>query len=353
MCNIWKYPTDIAHEIKPEVAALMPGGLRRINLTGGEPMLRDDIEEIVGILYKKCHVLEISTNGYYTDKLVSIAEKFPRVMIRISLEGLPALNDKLRGTRNGFDHALRSMLELKKTKATNIGFSVVICDKNVTDLVNLYDLAVGLDVEFAQSTMHNSWYFHKDDNEVNDKEIVLEEMRRFMASLLSSKRRSMKLRVKDWLRAFFNLRLYNYIKTGVSKQNVCTAGSDLFFVDPYGNVTPCNGSDEEWIMGNLKDNTFEQIWNSARAQEIRQNVNACTKDCAFIGTARFAMLMNPWEPIGWIAKNKIRIWQGRALDFESETGSPASDGITDLPVINRNTPKLNNTVNSGRKLIIK
>jgi len=270
MCNIWKYPTDIEQEIKPEIAALMPGGLRRINLTGGEPMLRDDIEELMGILYKKCHVVEISTNGFYTEKLVSIAEKFPRVMIRISLEGLPVLNDKLRGTRDGFDHALRSILELKKTKAKNIGFSVVICDRNVKDLVNLYDLAVGLNVEFAQSTMHNSWYFHKSDNAVNDKQIVLDELERFIGSLLSSKRRSMKLRVKDWLRAFFNLRLYNYIKTGVSQQGVCTAGSDLFFVDPFGNVTPCNGSDEEWIMGNLKYNTFEQIWNSPRAEEIRK-----------------------------------------------------------------------------------
>ena len=142
--------------------------------------IRDDIEELVGIIYKKCRLVEISTNGFYTDKLVKIAEKFPDVMIRISLEGLPALNDRLRGTKNGFDHALRSIMELKKTKIKDIGFSVVICDKNIKDLVNLYNLAVCLDVEFAQSTMHNSWYFHKTDNEIIDREIVAGEMERFL-----------------------------------------------------------------------------------------------------------------------------------------------------------------------------
>jgi MoaA/NifB/PqqE/SkfB family radical SAM enzyme len=242
---------------------------------------------------------------------------------------------------------------LKKTRARNIGFSVVICDRNVTDLVNLYDLAVDLNVEFAQSTMHNSWYFHKSDNFVKNRQIVLNEMESFIASLLSSRRDSIKLRLKDWLRAFFNLRLYNYIKTGVSRQGVCTAGSDLFFVDPHANVTPCNGSDEEWIMGNLKNNTFEQIWNSRRAEVIRKQVKDCTKDCAFIGTARFAMLMNPWEPIGWIIKNKFRIWQGKSPDFGNQIEEQFPDKISELPVFVRNRMRLDNIKSHSRKLTIK
>ena len=44
------------------------------------------------------------------------------------------LNDSKRGTTNGFDHALRTMLELKKTKCKNIGFSVVISPDNYKDL---------------------------------------------------------------------------------------------------------------------------------------------------------------------------------------------------------------------------
>lgn len=307
MCNIWKFPSQANNEIKLETLKKLPDGLGRINLTGGEPMLRQDIDEMVDILYRKCRLVEISTNGYFTDKLVRLAEKYPRLMIRISLEGLPALNDRLRGTRNGFDHALRSIMELKRTKLKDIGFSIVISDENICDLINLYQLSVGLNVEFAQSTMHNSWYFHKFDNAIENKKLVLDELSRFIGILLDSKRDSIRLRIKDWLRAYFNFRIYNYVKYGQSLQRICTAGTDLFFVDPDSNVMPCNGSDEKWIMGNLSQNTFDNIWNSARAAAIRKQVAACRKDCAFIGTARFEMLRNPFRPISWILSNKIRL----------------------------------------------
>ncbi len=339
MCNIWKYPTKTKDEITADIVAKLPEGLGRINLTGGEPMLRDDAEELVGILYNKCRKVEISTNGYFTDKLVRIAEKYPNVMIRVSLEGLPALNDHLRGTRDGFDHALRTMLELKKTKIKDIGFSVVICDKNIKDLVSLYDLAVGLDVEFAQSTMHNSWYFHKYDNEIEDRQIVAREMERFIASLLTSKRSSLKMRVKDWLRAFFNYRIYNHAQSGRSSQASCTAGSDLFFLDPQGNISPCNGSDDEWIMGNLKDSTFEEIWNGEQAQKIRQQVRNCSKDCAFIGTARFDMLRNPGRTIKWIAKNKLRLMRGKPLCIEHPDFGPDYTDVENLPVVKKREQK--------------
>lgn len=317
MCNIWRHPTEIENEISPEIIAKLPDGLGRINLTGGEPMMRDDIEELIGILYNKCAILEISTNGYYTDRLVSIARKFPRLMIRISLEGLPAINDRLRGTKNGFDHALRSILELKKTKVKNVGFSVVICDKNVSDLVNLYDLAVDLNIEFAQSTLHNSWYFHKDDNRNHDKEIVLREMERFIRGLLTSRRNSLRLKLKDWMRAYFNLSIYHYIKSGVSYQKSCAAGSDLFFLDPEGNITACNGSDRKWIMGNLRHQSFSEIWNSEQAENIRNLVKSCRKGCAFIGTARFDMRRNPIAPFAWIIKNKIYLIRKKPLDLNN------------------------------------
>lgn len=48
----------------------------------------------------------------------------------------------------------------------------------------------------------------------------------------------------------------------------CEVGTDVFFLDPYGNVMPCNGSDEPMIMGNLNEKTFDEIWNSQRADEI-------------------------------------------------------------------------------------
>lgn len=76
--------------------------------------------------------LVISTNGYFTDRIIRAAEKFGnKIGFRISIEGLPAANDELRGIKNGFDHGLRTILRLKEMGVKDIGFGSVI-SHNVT-----------------------------------------------------------------------------------------------------------------------------------------------------------------------------------------------------------------------------
>lgn len=316
MCNIWQHQTDSSEELPAEYYRKVPDGLGRLNITGGEPMLRDDIEDIVEILYPKAKVIEISTNGFYTERILSIAHRFPNVMFRVSLEGLPALNDRLRGTKDGFDHALRTMLGLIDSPAKDIGFSVVICDKNAEDLVTLYRLCVALDVEFGNSVMHNSWYFHKEDNAIRELDVALDKEREFIRALLTSRRSTVRMRIKDYLRAYFNLNILNHLEEKPNIMSGCTAGTDLFFVDPWGNVSPCNGSSDEWVMGNLRDKSFEEIWSSAEAEAARQCVASCDRSCAFIGTARFDMLRHPLKPLLWIADSKARLARGQDIRYE-------------------------------------
>ena len=42
----------------------IPDGLKFINITGGEPFLRDDLEDIIEIALKKTERVVISSNGY-------------------------------------------------------------------------------------------------------------------------------------------------------------------------------------------------------------------------------------------------------------------------------------------------
>lgn len=315
MCNIWQHPTSAAEEIDASFYAKLPDGLR-INITGGEATLRKDIDEIFATLYPKSSLLELSTNGYNTETIVGLARKYPKILIRVSVEGLPKVNDTKRGLNNGFDHALRTMLELKKTPCKNIGFSVVISPDNYRDLVSLYELCVALDVELGNSTVHNSWYFHKHDNEIESVD-ALREHERFVKALLTSKRRSIKGRLKDYGRAYFNRSIHRRLRGDVpGYRPPCGALSDFFFVDPHGNVSPCNGSADEWIIGNIKDDELSDILKSERAREAMEKVKSCTRNCAFIVTERHDMVRRPWIPILWILKNKWRIMRGKEITWE-------------------------------------
>ena len=315
MCNIWKHQTRPLDELDPAFYDKLPPGLR-INITGGEPTLRADIDEIFAKLYPKAALLELSTNGYYTEKIVALANKYPNILIRVSLEGLPALNDAKRGTKDGFDHALRTMLELRKTPCKNIGFSVVISPDNYKDLLPLYELCVALGVELGNSVVHNSWYFHKDDNLLASQD-ALREHEKFVAALLTSQRRGLKNKLKDYGRAYFNRSIHRRLRGDEpGYRPPCGALSDFFFIDPAGNVAPCNGSGEEWILGNIKEDSFEHIMASDKAKEIAKRVAACDRNCAFIVTERHDMVRRPWRPILWVLKNKLRLRRGRPLVWD-------------------------------------
>ena len=312
MCNIWRFPTKENEELPAGFYQSIPSGLR-INITGGEPMLRDDIDAIFENLYPRSALLELSTNGFYTEKIIALANKYPNILIRVSLEGLPKMNDSKRGIADGFDHALRTMLELRKTKCKNIGFSVVISPDNYKDLLYLYDLCVALNVELGNSAVHNSWYFHKDNNTITSKE-ALQQHEQFVKAMLTSKRRGLKNRLKDYGRAYFNRSIHLRLKGDASDYRPpCGALKDFFFVDPFGNVTPCNGSKEEWVIGNIKDGSFTDIMNSEQAKTAARKVADCKHNCTFIVTERHDMARRPWKPVRWIIKNKIRIARGKPI----------------------------------------
>jgi MoaA/NifB/PqqE/SkfB family radical SAM enzyme len=317
MCHIWKYPSRREDEITLEHMDKLPEGFARINIGGGEPTLRDDIKEIVDILSKKTKHLEISTNGYFPKRLVPIVQKHPNIRVRISLEGLPKKNDEIRGLRNGFDRAMRSMLRLKELGAKDIGFAITISHRNSDELVDLYHLCAYLGVEFSQCAVHDAWQFRVPDNVIEEKEKVIDEMKKFIRELLRSKRRDYFLRVKDWYRAYLNRGLINFIR-GEKRLLPCGAGTDIFFLDPYGDIYPCNALAES--MGNIKKASFEEIWNGSPAQRVREIVSKCTQNCWMVGTSRPAMRRNIWKPSRWVIKNKIRLHLGKDVIWDIEDG---------------------------------
>ena len=74
MCNIWANPTKVSEEFKPEMLEKLPK-MAGVNITGGEPFVREDIEEIVKILETKTDRIVFSTSGYFCDRIIEMAKK--------------------------------------------------------------------------------------------------------------------------------------------------------------------------------------------------------------------------------------------------------------------------------------
>ena len=310
MCDIWNNPTKPEEEFKPELLKKLPK-MRSVNITGGEPFVREDIEEIVKILLTKTDRIVFSTSGYFSNKIIALAKKYPQIGYRISIEGLSCKNDELRGRAGGFDKGLRTLLELRRLGIKDIGFGITVSNNNSADMLDLYELNRNLKMQFATASFHNSFYFHKYDNKVTNIDEVCGNFDELIQRLMKENS------PKSWFRAFFNLGLINYIKGG-RRMLPCEAGSENFFIDPYGNVLPCNGMEKScWFdtMGNLNNvETFEEIWNSEQAKAVREKVAHCPKNCWMIGSVSPVMKKYMPNILPWIVKNKLRVVMGKRVD---------------------------------------
>ena len=112
MCNRYKCPSKPEEEISIETLKKLPE-MYFTNITGGEPFIREDLPEIVRELYKKSDRIVISTNGFFTDRIIKLCKEFPDVGIRISIEGLEETNNEIRGLKDGFNRGYKTLKELR------------------------------------------------------------------------------------------------------------------------------------------------------------------------------------------------------------------------------------------------
>lgn len=295
MCNTWQFPTKPEEEVQASDLRSLPR-MRFCNITGGEPFIRSDIREFVQVVREKADRVVISTNGYFTDRIIDVAKDYPDLGFRVSLEGLPAANDELRGIKDGFDHGLRTLLKLRQLGVRDIGFGTTVSDRNAGDLLELYELADAMGLEFATAAVHNSFYFHKTDNRISRVDEVAGSLEELARRLLKTSR------PKNWLRAWFNVGLANYVR-GERRPLPCGMGSDVFFVDPFARILPCNAM--EASMGSLKEKSFAEIWDSPEAKEVRGKVAHCDSSCWMIGSVSPAMKAHPSVPLRWVLRAKL------------------------------------------------
>ena len=298
MCCRYRAPSQPEDEISVDTIRKLPR-MYFTNITGGEPFLREDLKEIVRELRKKSDRIVISTNGFFTERIIDLCREFPDIGIRISIEGLEQTNNQIRGLEDGFNRGLTTLKKLREMGLKDIGFGMTAQDCNACDLLPLYCLSDELGMEFATAAVHNSFYFVQSDNLIHDRPAVAGHFENLINALLRSNH------PKKWFRAYFNHGLINYIYSG-KRLLPCTMGFDTFFIDPYGDVMPCNGSKEKWSMGNLNTQSWEELWNSSAAKQVQQKVRCCDRNCWMIGSASPAMRRHILRPALWVAVHKLR-----------------------------------------------
>ena len=197
-------------------------------------------------------------------------------------------------------------------------------------------------MEFATASLHNSFYFVEAKNIIKDRPMVAKNFEKLVNELLKSNS------PKKWFRAYFNHGLINYIY-GQKRLLPCDMSFDTFFIDPYGDVMPCNGTKDKEVMGNLNTQSWDELWNSPEAEKVRKKVRACNRNCWMIGSVSPAMHKYIMTPALWVVRHKLKsIFGIKYSMYENPICKDYRDGKISKEELDKNsTCDMNAVINNG------
>ncbi len=282
MCGIWS--ANPVAELPPAAYARLPSSLRDVNLTGGEPFLRDDLPEIHAAVRSACRRAQtiVSTNGILTDRIIAAVRAMagvePGIGVAVSVDGPPEIHDRMRGVSGAYERAMATVRGLQQAGFRNLRLAFTLTDGNPNCLEKVYALARELGVEFTCALQHGSEHYFR---------MKAPEARSIQAEIAPAIRGELRsLSLKRWARAYFMNGLAQYA-AGRDRPLPCRAGRDFFFMSPSGDIFTCNG--ESFRMGNLNRQTFDQLWKSLEASNARACAHFCRAGCWMVCTARTAV----------------------------------------------------------------
>ncbi len=289
MCDIWKQHS--AGEMQPLEYQNLPPSLREVNITGGEPFLRQDLPEVIAALRQACPRarMVISTNGFLVDRVQQTApllrELGSTVGVRISIDGLEETHDRLRGVPGGFARALSALEILRASGVRDLGLGMTLLAENVTQVSEVYQLAEELKVEFSVTLASDSPIYFGEDKSCM-RPLDGDELQRQLRRLAWSEYHHWQ--PKRWFRAWFERELAQFALRGL-RPLACDAGRGFFYLDPQGRVFCCHLLPHR--LGSLREDDWASLWHSAKAQIARQEVAGC-QGCWMVCTARTQMRRN-------------------------------------------------------------
>jgi len=262
------------------------GTFENLNLSGGEPFIRSEFAEVCALFIRNNGVKQIyvPTSGYFTDRTEKALRRLlqepglERFVCEISLDGMPEYHNRFRGNPKSFDNAMATydmLARLQREDARlRIHSSATASHENIDELRRLtkflYDRCPAME--------HHTLGMIRGDRK--NPALTGPSLARY-TELYDYMRAVWKDREQSRFGAIVEpLLQWTKVRTTVSRTQYvpCTAGNMTGVVYANGDVSVCESHPP---IGNLRRESFFQIWDSPRAQALRQSIRA--KQCHCTG----------------------------------------------------------------------
>jgi len=267
-CYINATDTEMPDELSTDAAKMLIHQITEVSrplliLSGGEPLLRDDIYDIIRYGADRGLRMGMGSNGILIDD--EVAQKLKDAgmwTVAISLDSsVPEKHDKFRGVEGCWEHAVNAIKALKKA-GIEVQVNCTVTHQNYDEIDDIMELAESLGVE----NFH--LFFLVPTGRGTDIEDITPEMYEGMIKNTLAKTMKHKLNVKPSCAPQF-MRVAKEQGVDMSRWvRGCMAGLYYCRIYPSGEVTPCPYMPVS--LGNIRDKSFKDIWfNSPVFEDLR------------------------------------------------------------------------------------
>ena len=154
MCPFWKrYSKDLSTESeKTTLRQIYDSGACGIAFEGGEPLLRNDLVEILAFSRSLPLHTSLITNGTLLESRIDEISSYINGTLYVSLDGLEKTHDTIRGVSGCFKKAVRGIMAAREKVSVTINTTILA--ENIHDIEDLVKLAKELDIKISVAVAH-------------------------------------------------------------------------------------------------------------------------------------------------------------------------------------------------------
>jgi len=258
-----------------------------INFTGGEPLLRPDMLDILKYASAKKLSINLSTNGsLVTEEIAEALQSTNVFQVQISIDGTEDQHDRFRGVRGSFQQALQAIKLLKEAEI-DIAISTTVNKSNISQISEIIDLAMDAGASVFKTTL----FIPIGRGELNQGELVLQkEDVHKLALLMKEKKDEVKGRMQleydscySWLFEESRPTVPSWMK---AVNLGCAAGRSNICIAANGDVLPCPFL-RCLKMGNIRQDGFDEIWDCRALAALRmlrpEDLKGKCNHCQYLG----------------------------------------------------------------------
>ncbi len=244
-----------------------------INVTGGEPLMRQDLFDIMEYASNLGYHWGMTTNGMLINE--KVIEDFRRTnlqSISISLDGLKETHEKFRKVPNSYEKIMRAIDLLKGLETLlHLQISTAANMKNLGELEDIYKVLLDKGIkEWRVMCVDPIGRAYKNDEILLNKEGML-----YMLNFIREKRLEGKMIVDYDCSHYLGLK---YEKELRKHGFVCGAGIFVGSILSNGDICVCpNVRKKELVQGNIKKDSFVDVWENKFEQFRKKRITTNEK----------------------------------------------------------------------------